>query len=404
MATFSYTARDTRTGERVKAEIEADSQKAVTKNLMEKGLMPLDISQKEAKGGAVLKNRVPTKAKVIFSRQLSTLINAGLPLSQSLHTVEGQTANKNLKIIISKVIGDVEAGSAFSEALGRHPQVFSDVFVSLVAAGEESGTLDMALDRLALQQEKDAEIVSKVRGAMIYPLIVMVVLGAVLVFMLTTVLPQVQQLYKNLPGAKLPVLTKMLLSLSHAMTHYWWIFLLGFIAAAFLFFRWSRTKQGEEALDGIKMHIWPVGPLFMKLYMARFARTSSTLAASGVPMLKMLSTTADAVGNVHIKNSIAKASEAVKGGKSLSQSLEGDPNFLDLVPNMIHIGEQSGSLDGMLGKVADYYEKEVDNQIKSVSTIIEPVMMLVVGVIALVVVAAVLLPIYSLAGTNVLPK
>jgi type IV pilus assembly protein PilC len=254
--------------------------------------------------------------------------------------------------------------------------------------------------RLANQQEKDAEIMSKVRGAMIYPAIVLLVLGAVVGFMVTTVLPQVQTLYDGLPGTKLPFITRMLLSFSHFITHFWWLVIIVFAAIAFLTVRWGRTAKGGRTLDTIKLNVKPLSTLFTKLYMARFARTGSTLVASGVPMIKMLNTTAEAVGNVIIADSITVATEKVKSGKSLSESLVGEKYFMDLVPDMIRIGEQSGKLEEMLAKVADYYEKEVDNQIKAISTIIEPLLMVVVGIMALIIVAAVLLPIYSLAGSG----
>jgi len=401
MLNFSYVARDTKTGEKIEAQVEAENEAAAARLLTERGLAPLEIKLiKDPGAGNSVLNRIPTKQRVIFSRQLSTLVNAGLPLVQSLNTVRGQTPNKTLKFVISKIVSDVEAGSSLSDAMGRHPKVFDQVYTSLVAAGEASGTLDVSLTRLADQEEKDAEMVSKLRGALVYPLIVVIVLTGVVTFMLTSVLPQVQGLYAGLPGVKLPLVTQILLDFAHFILKFWWIILLlvGGTAAGAL--RFARTPAGRLFIDQLKMQTWGIGPLFMKVYMARFSRTSATLVASGVPLIQMLNTTAKSIGNVHVEASIAKATEQVRGGKALSASLAGDKHFLELVPNMIHIGEQSGALDSMLAKLADYYEKEVDNQIKSVSTIIEPVLMVVVGIIALIVVAAVLLPIYSLAGKN----
>lgn len=401
MLSYTYTARNTKTGEKITAAIEAENEQSAAKLLVERGLAPLEIVRtKQMIPGVGFRNRVPSKEKVIFSRQLSTLINAGLPLVQSLHTVQQQTKNKNLQSIIAKATSEVEAGSSFAVSLSKYPAVFDEVYVSLVAAGEASGTLDSSLERLANQQEKDAEVVSKVRGAMIYPAIVMLVLFGVATFMTTTVLPQVVSLYKNLPGAKLPFITVMMLGVSHFVTHYWWITLILVVSAVVALRRWAHTPSGIRFFDNLKIHMWPFGPLMAKLYMARFARTSSTLIGSGVPMIKMLNTTAQAVGNSLVAASVNQAAEKVKGGKTLSESLAGDPNFTELVPDMIRIGEQSGQLEGMLSKVADYYEKQVDNEIKSISTIVEPAMMVVVGVIALIIVAAVLLPIYSLAGKN----
>lgn len=404
MLTYTYSARDQKTGEKVKAEIEAESERAAGKILVERGFTPLEINLKgSGSQGIGFRNRVPPKERVIFSRQLSTLINAGLPLLQSLNTVRGQTGNKTLQNIIGEIITAIEAGSPFAQALAKYPSVFDDVYISLVAAGETSGKLHTSLDRLASQQEKDAEVISKIRGAMMYPAIVLLVLFGLVIFMMTTVLPQVQNLYKSLPGVKLPFITQALVGLANIVVHFWWIMVLLLVILVVGGRRWLRTPGGKQAIDKLKLHAWPVAPLFRKLYMARFARTASSLIGSGVPMIQMLNTTAEAVGNSQVAASIHRATEQVKGGKTLSESLEGDPNFLDLVPDMIHIGEQSGALEDMMSKVADYYEKEVDDQIKSVSTIIEPVLMVVVGILALIIVAAVLLPIYSLAGKNLAP-
>lgn len=402
METYTYTARDTKTNRVVKAEVEAQSERAAGKLLIDRGLVPIEIKHKEpTRGLSALRNRITTKQKVIFARQLSTLVNAGLPLVQSLQNVRAQTQNKVFADVISKIINDVESGSTLADALSKFPKLFDNVYVSLVAAGETSGTLDTTLERMANRQENDAEIVSKVRGALIYPLVVLFVLLLVMVFMLVAVLPQVANIYKELPGAHLPFITTWLLALSHIITKLWWIVLLLVAVAVYFSKRWVKTKGGREIVDRLKMRAWPIGPLFMKLYMARFSRTASTLVASGVPLLKMLETTSSAVGNVHVAASVTRAIEQVKGGKTLSESLKNDPNFLDLVPGMISIGEQSGQLDSMLAKVADYYEKEVDNQIKSVSTLIEPLLMIFVGIVALVIVAAVLLPIYGLVGKNI---
>lgn len=402
MLTYRYTARDPSTGQYIKAEVQAEDERSASKLIAKEGLVPIDIklAEKSASGLGSRFNRVKTKDKVIFSRQLSTLINAGLPLVQALRTVNQQSTSKPLKVVIGKVINDVEAGSTLSAAMARHPQVFNRVYISLVAAGETSGTLDKALDRLAIQQEKDADLMSKVRGAMVYPIIVLLVMIAVLGFMLVRVLPQVQVMYEGVPGAELPPITKVLLAVSNFAIDFWWVLVILVGLGAFFTARWAQTAAGRRAVDRLKMRTWPIGPLFMKMYMARFARTGTTLVGSGVPLIQVLEITGDAVDNVHIKDSLTKAADKVKGGKALSDALQNDPHFLELIPNMLRIGEQSGSLEQMLGKTADYYEKEVDDQIKSISTIIEPVLMIVLGIMAFVIVAAVLLPIYSLAGKS----
>lgn len=405
MLTFEYEAKNTTTGEKIKSTIQADSEASAAKLLREQSLTPLDIHAVGSGGGGFLGrfgNRIKTKDKILFSRQMSTLINAGLPLVQSLRQVDDQTQNKNLKIVIGQIIVDIEGGMAFSKSLSKHPEVFNSVYVNLIEAGEVSGTLDMALARIATQQEKDAEIVSKVRGAMAYPAIVMLVMVGVLGFMIVKVLPQVEVIYKDLPGAQLPLLTRVLLAISHFTIKYWWAVLIILGLMIFVTTRYARTVGGKQVIDMWKMRAWPVGSLFMKVYMARFSRTATTLVASGVPLIKVLEVVAGSINNVHVEASINKAIEKVKGGKSLSESLEGDPNFLPLVPNMLKIGEQSGALEDMMEKTADYYEKEVDNQIKTISTIIEPMLMVVLGISAFIIVAAVLLPIYGLAGQNII--
>jgi len=401
MVTYVYTARDPANGKKISGEIQANSEQEVSKFVKDQEYALLEIHVKESSGFTLFKNRIATKEKVIFSRQLSTLINAGLPLVQSLRSVLNQTKSRALQAVLTQVITDVEAGKTFSAALEKHPKVFNQVFTSLVAAGEASGTLDGALERLANQQEKDAELIGKVRGAMIYPVIVLVVMGGVVGFMLVSVLPQVQELYDGIPGTRLPLVTRMLLALSNFIISYWWIIAIVVVVMAVFTTRWIRTVGGKRVVDGLKLHMWPFGGLFSKMYMARFTRTSTTLVASGVPLIQVLDITAEAVDNIYLNESIKHATEKVKGGKALSTALLGDPNFLELVPQMLKIGEDSGAIEQMLEKTADYYEKEVDNTIKSISTIIEPVLMIVLGVVAIVIVSAILLPIYGLVGQNV---
>lgn len=405
MLTFEYTARDPSTGQKVKAQVQADNEAAASKLIQKEGLAPLSIKVLDDDSGNPLsrfRNRIKTKDKVVFSRQMSTLINAGLPLVQSLRNVVEQTENKAFKVVINKIITDIEGGKAFSEALAAHPTVFNDVYISMISAGEISGTLDKALERIANQQEKDAEIISKIRGALAYPAIVILVMVVVVTFMIVKVMPQVEVIYKDIPGATLPLITRILLAISHFITHFWWAVILFIIFAVVATSRYARTGPGKEVIDRLKMTIWPIGPLFMKVYMARFARTGTTLVASGIPLIKMLEVVGKAINNVHIERSVKKASEKVKGGKSLADALNGDPNFLPLVPNMLRIGEESGSLEDMLAKTADYFEKEVDNEIKAISTIIEPVLMVLLGIVAFIIVAAVLLPIYGLAGKSII--
>ena len=403
MLTYKYVARNATTGEKVKAEVQAESEQAASRLIRSNGLSPLSIDvagEGLANPLSRFNKRVKSKDKILFSRQLSTLINAGLPLLQGLRNVNAQASSKPLKIIIGQVISDIEGGSSLSAAMSKHPETFGQIYLSLIAAGETSGTLDKALERIANQQEKDAEIISKVRGALIYPAIVVIVMVAVVAFMIVKVLPQVQVLYDGIKGARLPLVTIIMLDIAHFVIHFWWVVVLIAVGLTVSIIRFAKTTTGRKVIDRAKMRSWPIAPLFNELYMARFTRMGTTLVSSGVPLLQMLEITANAINNVHIEASINQAIDKVRGGKSLADALEGDRNFLPLVPNMLRIGEQSGSMEQMLEKSADYYEKELDNQIKAISTIIEPVLMIVMGIVAFIIVAAVLLPIYGLAGQN----
>lgn len=400
---FSYSAKNTSTGKIVKSTIEADNQQEAARIIQNEGLVPLDIKSERNVSITGLSgkfNKVTTKEKVLFFRQLSTLINAGLPLSQSLRNVVDQTKSKGLKVIINDIINQVEGGKPLSKALGKYPDVFSRVAINLVGAGETSGTLDKALERIANQLEKDADIASKVKGAMVYPIVIVVVMIAVIAFMMIKVVPQIKLLYTSFPGTSLPIETKALLAVSNFVAAYWWILIIVLIVLSVVLYRWFKTESGTRVLDSFKLNAPPFKSLFRMIYMARFSRTAATLIGAGVPLLSVLQITGENVANYQIKQSVMKAAEKVKGGKSLGDSLTGDPNFLPLVPNMLKIGEASGSIEAMLNKSADYYEKEVDNIIANISTIIEPVMMILLGIVAMIIVAAILLPIYSLAGSG----
>ena len=398
MLTYQYAARNPQTGELIKSVVQADSEMAAAKLLKQQGLVATNIAIERRGFSFGGRTRVKAKDRVLFSRQLSTLINAGLPLLQAVRSVASQTTDKNLRIILGQIIGDIEGGATLANSMAKHPKVFNQVYIALIAAGESSGTLDKALERLAVQQEKDADLNAKIKGAMIYPIVVMGVMIVVVGFMVVKVLPQVKVMYTSMPGANLPVVTRVLLAVSDFTIKYWWVEAVVLAIIGFLTTKWARTGPGKEVIDKWKMHAWPVGGLFMKVYMARFTRTGETLVASGVPLLQVLGITSRAVSNIHIERSIVRAADKVKTGKSLAESIANDTNFLPLVPNMIRIGEESGSLEDMMAKVADYYEKEVDNEVKNISTIIEPVMMIMLGIVAFVIVAAVLLPIYGLAG------
>ena len=399
MLTFQYTARDTTSNKVIHSTVKAESERAAAKLLMAQGIVPLEIKEESQQANILTRflNRVSSKDRIIFTRQLATLINAGLPLAQSLRTLTAQTENKKLVLIINDIITTIEGGGSLSVAFGKHPEIFNDVYIALIAAGEVSGTLDQALERIADQQEKDAELLGKVRGAMVYPGIVLVVILGVVGFMLFTVVPQIQRLYHDLKQT-LPFITQSRVSTANFVSSFWWLILLLVIAAIYFLRRYIETDSGRRVADTIKIRLPFFGQLFQKLYMARFTRTGQTLLATGVPMLEMLRIASRAVNNVLISDSIGRAAEKVKGGKSLSSSLKNDDNILPLVPQMIAIGEQSGGIDKMLGKAATYYENELDTTVRSISTAIEPVLMVVLAAVAGLMVAAILLPVYGLVN------
>lgn len=401
MLDFKYSARDTATNKIIHSSVKADSEKAAAKLLIAQGLMPLELTESSESENFLSKflNKVPTKARIVFTRQLSTLINAGLPLAQSLHTVREQTEHKHLQAIVQDVITGIEGGSTLSASFAKHPDVFDDVYIALVSAGEVSGTLDKALERIADQQEKDAEIMSKVKGAMVYPAIVSLVMVGVIVFMLVTVVPQIQKLYKDL-HQELPLATAIMVGAANILIHYWGIILIVVGVLIYFGITWSKTTAGVKVVDAIKLNVPMFGPLFKKLYMARFARSTETLMSTGVQMLETLRISARAVNNVHVAEEINRAAEKVKDGKALSLALKGEDYILPLVPQMISIGEQSGGIDAMLGKAATFYENELDNTIKAISTMIEPILMVALAGVAGLMIGAVLLPIYSLVGSG----
>ena len=399
MKKFNYEARDQATDKIVKSAIQADSETAAAKLLMKQGFVPLKIKEQIGDGSflSAITGRITTKDRVVFIRQLATLISAGLPLSQSLHTVTDQTENKQLRSIVEDVAASVEGGRSLSDSFAKHPKVFSEVFISLMAAGEMSGTLDQSLQRIAAQQEKDAAVVSKIKGALTYPLIVLVVIFGVMAFMLFTVVPQVEKLYQDL-GKPLPVLTKIMVDTANFAIHYWWIVLVVLVGIVYFTMQYLKTENGIKFKDNFKIKVPLFGKMFMKLYMARFARTAQTLLSTGVSMLDTLSITGRSVSNTIIEKSIARAAVKVQGGKALSLALEAEESIERLVPQMIKIGEQSGKIDDMLGKVAKVYEDELDEQIRTISTAIEPILMVVLAVVAGGMVGAILFPIYSLVN------
>lgn len=400
MKTFVYTARDAETKKIVHATVQADSEREAAKVLIAQDMSPLSITEQSSSSILEkLTQRITTKDKVNFTRQLATLVEAGLPLTQSLRTIADQTKNKKMQVVVQEVIASVEGGKSLGDAFEKHPQVFDKVYLALVRAGELSGTLDEALKRIADQQEKDEAIMRRIRGAMYYPVIVLFVIILVLVFMLVTIVPQIDQLYAGL-NKELPILTKLLVGTAEIIKNFWWLIIIVVGALVYFMGQYFKTDSGIRVADALKLNTPLINKLFQKLYMARFTRTAETLLVTGVPMLDMLSITSDAVNNVHIAKGIDAAAERVKGGMALSKAIADQEYFTSLVPQMIKIGEQSGRISQMLGKVANVYEDELDEQIKALSTIIEPVLMVVMALMAGGIVMSILFPIYSLVSTS----
>ena len=399
MKKYNYEARDSASNKIVKSVVQADSENAAAKLLTAQGFVPLKIELQDDKTNffARFSGRITTKDKVVFTRQLATLIGAGLPLAQSLRTVQEQTTNKRMQEIVQEIISDVEGGKSLSDSFTKHPEAFNKVYVALVSAGETSGTMDDSLKRLAAQQEKDAAMMSKIRGAMMYPSIVLVVIILVIGFMLFTVVPQVEGLYRDL-NKELPFVTLAMIKVANFFSSLWWLVILAMIIGGYFLAQYLKTEQGIRTKDIFKLNVPLFKGMFRKMYMARFARTGQVLLRTGVPMLDMLRITADAVNNVIISESILRASDKVKGGKALSASLSNEDYFLAMVPQMIKIGEQSGKIDEMMGKTAQVYEDELDEEIHALSTAIEPVLMVFLAIVAGTMVSAILLPIYSLVG------
>ena len=399
MKKYNYEARDSASNKIVKSVVQADSENAAAKLLTAQGFVPLKIELQDDKTNffARFSGRITTKDRVVFTRQLATLIGAGLPLAQSLRTVQEQTTNKRMQEIVQEIISDVEGGKSLSDSFAKHPEAFNKVYVALVSAGETSGTMDDSLKRLAAQQEKDAAMMSKIRGAMMYPSIVLVVIILVIGFMLFTVVPQVEGLYRDL-NKGLPFVTLMMIKTANFFSSLWWLVILAMIIGGYFLAQYLKTEQGIRTKDIFKLNVPMFKGMFRKMYMARFARTGQVLLSTGVPMLDMLRITSDAVNNVIISESILRASDKVKGGKALSASLSNEDYFLAMVPQMIKIGEQSGKIDEMMGKTAQVYEDELDEEIHALSTAIEPVLMVFLAIVAGTMVSAILLPIYGLVG------
>ena len=398
MKRFNYKAKEKGSGKAIKGTIQAENEQAAGRLLIDQGYIPESVVEEGAGLGGLL-NHVTNKDRITFTRQLATLIGAGLPLASSLRTVAEQTQSKRMKTIIEEILANVESGKTLYDSFSKYPDTFNGVYLALIRAGEASGTLDLALNRLANQEEKDAAMLSKIRGALVYPGIILIVIIAVLAFMMIMVVPQVKGLYEDM-NKELPDLTKALVGISDFFGSFWWAVVIVLLAiAGSCWYAVKRTSAGRKVMDSIKIHVPVFGGLFRKLYVSRFARTAEMMLSTGVPMLDSIQIAIDATSNVVIEAEYSKSLEVIKGGKPLSEALRDRDYMLPLVPQMASIGEESGKIDEMLGKAASVYETELDEQINNISTMIEPILMVIMAGLIGVVVGGTLLPIYSLVNT-----
>lgn len=398
MKRFNYKAKEKETGKAVKGSIQAENEQIAGRLLIDQGYIP-DSVVEQGTGLLSKGSRITTKDRITFTRQMATLIGAGLPLATSLRTVAEQTQNKSMKAVVEEILASVESGRSLHESFSEHKDIFNGVYLALIQAGETSGTLDLALKRLADQEEKDAAMMSKIRGAMVYPGIILVVIIAVLAFMMIAVVPQVENLYKDM-RQELPDLTKFLVGITNFFGQFWWLVLIVVVAiVGGLYYSVKKTSYGRKAMDTFKINVPIFGGLFRKLYVSRFARTCEMMLSTGVPMLDSVKISIEAVNNVIVEEEYSKSLEIIKGGKPLSEALKDREYMLPLVPQMASIGEESGKIDEMLGKAAQVYENELDEQINNIATMIEPILMVVMAGLIGVVIGGTLLPIYSLVNS-----
>ncbi|HWZ66168.1 MAG TPA: type II secretion system F family protein [Patescibacteria group bacterium] len=404
MPRFGYTALDL-DNKPVYGTIDAANRSVVLEMIKKQQLRPVELHEASTqsagllKFGKLLKPKVHSKDIVIFTRELSTMVSAGVPILRALTTLQAQTDNSTFKTILGDVVKDVQSGANLGDAFAKHPAAFSDTYVNMVRASEAAGILDDILKRLATQQEKNDSIRKKVKGAMTYPTVLIVMtVGAFFVLMLF-VMPKIGKIVKDLsgPDASLPPLTQAMLNISDFLQQRWYVVLGGAAITVFALRRWIKTPTGKITFHEFILRAPIIGPLAKKVAVARFARTFAAMMGAGVNMLEALEVTGRATGNQAYERELTKAAEAVQNGRQLSETLTGNWYFPAIVPQMLAIGEETGQTDKVLVKVADFYEEEVDAAIDSLSSIIEPVMILVMGSMVGLIAASVMGPISDLA-------
>ncbi len=404
MPRFAYIASDANNNV-IKGRTELPDRATVIAALAKQELRPISIKLLKQQKSAIDFNHLfePTKVKqdqlVSFTRQMSAMISAGVPLLRSLTSIEKHAEDKALKKILSAVVKDVEGGMQLADSLKKHPETFNDIYVNMVRAGESAGILDDILKRLALQQEKAAAIRKKVKSAMTYPMVLVFITVAAFFGLMMFVIPQIGKIISDLggPEAELPMLTQIMLGISNVITSYWYIIFPALAAGIFFLIRYIKTKAGRRMFHTLILKLPGIKTIVTKIAVARFARTFSALMGAGVAVLEALDVTSRAVGNVLFEDVLNEAAKEVKNGKSLSAVIEQSPLFPSIVSQMLAVGEETGQTDTVLIKVADFYDEEVDLAIDGISSIIEPAMIVVMGGMVGVIAASVMMPIAGLS-------
>jgi type IV pilus assembly protein PilC len=398
MAAFAYSAINAQ-GLELTGEIHAPDPAAAREQLRIRGLLAKRLDEKPASGDDGVRSvfkAVKPKSLQIFSRQFATMIDAGLNVVSALVILEEQTDDDYLAAVVRELRADVEGGLLLSQAMARHPKVFSRLYVSMVEAGEAAGILDIVLDRVAFQIEKETQIKRRVKGAMIYPTMVFVFATLVLTGMLLFLVPVFEKIFKQL-GGQLPKLTQIIVGISHLLQTRWYIIFPAFIGSIVGFFRWKKSENGRKKWDRFKLALpMKIGDVVLKVTMARFSRTLSTLVASGVDIIKSLEITATTSGNWVVEEALGDVRARVHEGVPIAQPLLDNPIFPPMVSQMVKIGEETGELEKMLGKIADFYEDEVDSSIQTLTSIIEPIMMIGVGIMVGIIIISMYLPMFKM--------
>ena len=396
MATYVFKAMDL-AGVQAKGEVEAESKQAVAEQLKERGLVVVDIATKYRSKEINLElfSRVNAKDLAVASRQLATMVTSGMSIMRALQVLETQTGSKMLKEAVAGVRHDVEAGLLLSDAMGRHPRVFGPLYVAMVRAGETGGVLEECLMRVADQLEKDAALRRQVRAAMIYPAIVITFAVTVLLALVAFLIPVFVGVFKQFPG-KLPALTQFMVNFSHIVTHQWYLLILFLVGAVGGFIAMKRNQRARQ-WDAFKLRIpMKIGEVVQKVAIARWSRTLSALTSAGVPIMQAIEITGKTAGNAVIEKSMGDVITSVKSGGTISAPLKDCPAFPPMVAQMVGVGEETGALDSMLAKIADFYDSEVEAAVKALTSIMEPVMIIFVGGIVGVIVISMYLPLFSI--------